>query len=156
MASRSSNQRSDVNQFLETGQLPFSDILRFFNNPINEEQAWAVCYQCAQFYLREQSQEKYQDLFEHGLRSVCLNREGEVHIQSGGPNGSGKGPPGGNYDLFPLFIILILSLNNNNTAMPSSGSDRRVCCDWFKLSIWPMENVTQTHVIVSIGVSLGL
>ena len=109
MASRSSHQRSDVNQFLESGLLPFSDILRFFNNPINEEQAWAVCYQCAQYYLREQSQEKYQDLYEHGLQSVCLNREGEVHIRSGGPNGSGKGPPGGNYCFLSFSLSRSLS-----------------------------------------------
>ncbi|KAK7498092.1 hypothetical protein BaRGS_00010680 [Batillaria attramentaria] len=99
MASGSSARGSYMAQLLESDLLPFADILRFFNNPINEEQAWAVCYQCAQFYLREQSQEKYQQLFEYGIRSVCLNREGEVHIhiRSGGPNGSGKGPPGGEF-----------------------------------------------------------
>ncbi|XP_070203043.1 protein spire homolog 1-like [Littorina saxatilis] len=97
MASRSSQERSDVYQRLDNDGLPFSDVLRFFNNPINEEQAWAVCYQCAQFYLREHSQEGYQDLYEYGLQSVCLNREGEVRIRSGGSNGSGKGPPGGEY-----------------------------------------------------------
>lgn len=96
MASRPPQSRSDVNQLLDNGQLPFSDILRFFNNPINEEQAWSVCFQCAQCCLRDQCQENYQILFEHGLRSVCLNRDGEVRIRSpSGPKGSGKGPPGG-------------------------------------------------------------
>ncbi|XP_076449610.1 protein spire homolog 1-like isoform X2 [Babylonia areolata] len=97
MAGRPSQHRSDGGQTSDDGLLSFSEILRYFNNPINEEQAWAVCYQCAQFNLREQSQEKHQDLYEYGLQSVCVNRDGEVHIRSGGPNGSGKGPPGGEY-----------------------------------------------------------
>ncbi|XP_026226854.1 protein spire homolog 1-like isoform X1 [Anabas testudineus] len=29
-----------------TEELPLEDILRLYNQPINEEQAWAVCYQC--------------------------------------------------------------------------------------------------------------
>lgn len=27
-------------------ELPLEEILRLYNQPINEEQAWAVCYQC--------------------------------------------------------------------------------------------------------------
>lgn len=97
MASRSSPRRNETLQPLDSDLLPLSDVLRFFNNPINEEQAWAVCYQCAQYYLHEHCQEKYQQLYEHGIECMCINREGEVHIhvRFGDPNGSGKGPPVG-------------------------------------------------------------
>jgi hypothetical protein len=66
-----------------------------------------VCFQCAQCCLRDQCQENYQILFEHGLQSVCLNRDGEVRLRSpSGPKGSGKGPPGGmaSQDHFPLLL----------------------------------------------------
>ncbi|KAK3787743.1 hypothetical protein RRG08_013231 [Elysia crispata] len=75
--------------------LPFVDILKVFNNPINEEQAWAVCYQCAHFLQRNSSQEFYQDVYESGIHSIWLSRHGDVLLRKGppDPNGSGKGPP---------------------------------------------------------------
>ncbi|XP_025114719.1 protein spire homolog 1-like isoform X14 [Pomacea canaliculata] len=99
MASGSSHRRVEVARIPDSDLLPLLDILKYFNNPINEEQAWAVCYQCAQFYLREQSQQKYQELYEYGLQCVCLDRDGEIQIRvrAGDPNGSGKGPPKGQY-----------------------------------------------------------
>ncbi|XP_041375454.1 protein spire homolog 1-like isoform X2 [Gigantopelta aegis] len=76
----------------EKEYLSFTDINKVFNNPINEEQAWAVCYQCAQYYLTGQPQEKYQELFIYGSESLRLGKDGEVHINIL-CNGSGKGPP---------------------------------------------------------------
>ncbi|GFS11620.1 spire-like protein 1 [Elysia marginata] len=75
--------------------LPFVDILKVFNNPINEEQAWAVCYQCAHFLHRNPSQEFYQDVYNSGIHSIWLSRHGDVLLRKGpsDPNGSGKGPP---------------------------------------------------------------
>ncbi|GFN95309.1 spire-like protein 1 [Plakobranchus ocellatus] len=75
--------------------LPFVDILKVFNNPINEEQAWAVCYQCAHFLQRNPSQEFYQDVYDSGIHSIWLSRHGDVLLRKGppDPNGSGKGPP---------------------------------------------------------------
>ena len=52
----------------------------FFNSPINEEQAWAVCFQCAQYYLRNPSHDQYQVLVEHGLQSMFLNTGCDVLI----------------------------------------------------------------------------
>ncbi|XP_059163551.1 protein spire homolog 1-like [Physella acuta] len=77
--------------------LPFVDILKVFNNPINEEQAWAVCYQCALFLSRNtpQQQEYFQDIYDSGIHSIWLSRHGDVFLRKGptDPNGSGKGPP---------------------------------------------------------------
>ncbi|CAL1530263.1 unnamed protein product [Lymnaea stagnalis] len=77
--------------------LPFVDILKVFNNPINEEQAWAVCYQCANFLTKEspQQQEFFQDIYDSGIHSIWLSRHGDVFLRKGPPepNGSGKGPP---------------------------------------------------------------
>lgn len=76
--------------------LPFVDILKVFNNPINEEQAWAVCYQCALFLSRNTSQQEYfQDIYDSGIHSIWLSRHGDVFLRKGptDPNGSGKGPP---------------------------------------------------------------
>ena len=75
--------------------LPFVDILKVFNNPINEEQAWAVCYQCAHFLQRNPSQEFYQDVYDSGIHSIWVSRHGDVLLRKGpsDPNGSGKGPP---------------------------------------------------------------
>ena len=75
--------------------LPFVDILKVFNNPINEEQAWAVCYQCAHFLSKNPSQEFYQVVFDSGINSIWLSRHGEVFLRKAPsePNGSGKGPP---------------------------------------------------------------
>lgn len=74
--------------------LPFVDILKVFNNPINEEQAWAVCYQCAHFLFGNQNH-NYQIMFDYGIHSIWLSRHGDVLLRKGpaDPNGSGKGPP---------------------------------------------------------------
>lgn len=71
------------------------DILKVFNNPINEEQAWAVCYQCAHFLSKNPDQEFYQVVFDAGINSIWLSRHGEVFLRKApsDPNGSGKGPP---------------------------------------------------------------
>ena len=75
--------------------LPFVDVLKVFNNPINEEQAWAVCHQCANFLFTNPNQEFYQVIFDSGINSIWLSRHGDVLLKKGpsDPNGSGKGPP---------------------------------------------------------------
>ena len=50
--STTSGKYMDVNMTATESDLSLWDIIRFFNNPINKEQAWAVCFQCAQYYLR--------------------------------------------------------------------------------------------------------
>ena len=78
--STTSGKYMDVNMTATESDLSLWDIIRFFNNPINEEQAWAVCFQCAQYYLRNPSHDQYQVLVEHGLQSMFLNTGGDVLI----------------------------------------------------------------------------
>ena len=80
---------------LDMELLPFEEILKVFNNPISEEQAWAVCYQCANFLSENPQQEFYQLLCDSGINSIWLSRHGEVFLKKApsDPNGSGKGPP---------------------------------------------------------------
>ncbi|CAG5128873.1 unnamed protein product, partial [Candidula unifasciata] len=76
--------------------LPFVDILKVFNNPINEEQAWAVCYQCAQFLFHNQIQEYYQFVYDYGIHSIWLSRQGDVLFRKMPPDVNtafGKGSP---------------------------------------------------------------
>ena len=76
------------------------EILRVFNNPINEEQAWAVCHQCAQYFHNTQdTRAKYQEFYKHGSRSVHFKKDGDIVIDYNVDVinlGSGKGPPGNN------------------------------------------------------------
>ncbi|XP_067367246.1 protein spire homolog 1 isoform X3 [Channa argus] len=45
---RDADHHNTMNPAAEAGaeELPLEEILRLYNQPINEEQAWAVCYQC--------------------------------------------------------------------------------------------------------------
>lgn len=77
--------------------ISLENILNVFSNPINEEQVWAVCYQCSQFYKSEQSSKNYFDLHAHGLRALQVKRDGDVFVEyiPGSENAtkSGKDPP---------------------------------------------------------------
>ncbi|CAG5122967.1 unnamed protein product, partial [Candidula unifasciata] len=62
--------------------LPLVDILRVFNNPISEEQAWAVCYQCSQFLLAHPLQEFLQFIVDSGIHSIWVSKQGDVLVQA--------------------------------------------------------------------------
>ena len=51
-------------------------ILEAFNAPINEEQSWAVCYQCALYFQNEW--ERSHCFTFSGLQSVQLSKDGIV------------------------------------------------------------------------------
>ncbi len=91
--------KSTMDKLIGSDHFSLSDLVKSFNNAINEEQAWAVCFQCAQFFLRGQPQEKYQDLYMFGSQALRLSKDGEVFIdcQSLTSKGSGKGPPDSKY-----------------------------------------------------------
>ncbi|KAK3086612.1 hypothetical protein FSP39_021042 [Pinctada imbricata] len=77
-----------------TEPLSLEEILVSFNNPINEEQAWAVCHQCAQYFVTKNSQCKFRELYVHGRRSVRVKKDGDIYIEYAEiSRGSGKGPP---------------------------------------------------------------
>ncbi|XP_071091664.1 protein spire homolog 1-like isoform X7 [Haliotis cracherodii] len=94
--------KSAMDKLIGSDHFSLSDLVKSFNNAINEEQAWAVCFQCAQFFLRGQPQEKYQDLYMFGSQALRLSKDGEVFIdcQSLTSKGSGKGPPDNRNSLF--------------------------------------------------------
>ncbi|XP_046359819.2 protein spire homolog 1-like isoform X3 [Haliotis rufescens] len=94
--------KSAMDKLIGSDHFSLSDLVKSFNNAINEEQAWAVCFQCAQFFLRGQPQEKYQDLYMFGSQALRLSKDGEVVIdcQSLTSKGSGKGPPDNRNSLF--------------------------------------------------------
>lgn len=63
------------------------DILRSFNAPINEEHAWALCFQCAKCFKSAFESDRNLCKVVSDLKQVILHREGYVHtntIFSGG------------------------------------------------------------------------
>ncbi|XP_061189677.1 protein spire homolog 1-like isoform X2 [Saccostrea echinata] len=62
--------------------LSLEEILTVFNNPINEEQAWAVCHQCANYFLLDTARRTFRDLYTHGIRSVRIKKDGDVIIDA--------------------------------------------------------------------------
>ena len=69
------------------------EVLCSFNNSINEEQAWAVCYQCANYFVQNSTQECFRDIYYYGLNAVKISKDGDLRIDSNFNQGSGKGPP---------------------------------------------------------------
>lgn len=54
------------------------NVLESFNAPLNEEQAWAVCYQCGK-YLENDWNKNAPSCFKfNGVESVALGKDGVV------------------------------------------------------------------------------
>lgn len=70
------------------------DVLYSFNNSINEEQAWAVCYQCANYFVQNSTQECFRSLCTYGLKAIRISKDGDLQIDVNISEGTGKGPPG--------------------------------------------------------------
>ncbi|KAM3928236.1 protein spire homolog 1 isoform 2-T2 [Leptodactylus fuscus] len=69
----------------ERESLSLEEILALYNQPINEEQAWAVCYQCCAA-LRPGSAKRPKI---KGASEIRIRRDGAVTVsQSSGPDGS--------------------------------------------------------------------
>ena len=74
--------------------ISLQDVLHAFNNSINEEQAWAVCHQCAQYFLSNSTQDKFKEIYYYGTVAIRFGRDGEILIDASTLfQGSGKGPP---------------------------------------------------------------
>ncbi|XP_062607623.1 protein spire homolog 1-like isoform X2 [Saccostrea cucullata] len=67
---------------LSEDPLTLEEILTVFNNPINEEQAWAVCHQCANYFSLDTARRTFRELYTHGIRSVRIKKDGDVIIDS--------------------------------------------------------------------------
>lgn len=101
------------------------DILLAFNNPVNEEQAWSVCYQCGQYFQNLDGEYldcrlKYHELYKYGKRALKFSNDGSVFIEySEISRGTGKGPPGKcKYNtriiVYPSFIVVLININKSN------------------------------------------
>lgn len=70
--------------------LSLKTILETFNAPLNEEQAWAVCYQCSTYLQKERSNGNFDISFDPlGPDSLHIFKDGTVckKIASGSKNG---------------------------------------------------------------------
>lgn len=78
-------------------EVSLEEILTLYNQPINEEQAWAVCYQCCRTLAQKQRRKGLKSagasVGDHlrrieGPGDVMIWRDGTVKLHSGG--GAGK------------------------------------------------------------------
>jgi len=65
-------------------KLTLQAILGAFNNPLNEEQAWAICYKCARFLQDLWKQSPAECFRFNGLHAVQLGKDGSVLDIRGG------------------------------------------------------------------------
>lgn len=78
-----------------TAEVSLEEILTLYNQPINEEQAWAVCYQCCRTLAQKQRRRglKSASLLGgdprriEGPGDVMIGRDGTVKLQPGGDTG---------------------------------------------------------------------
>lgn len=63
------------------GFVSMASMLEAFNEPLNEEQAWAVCYQAAK-YLRRHHAIKHEDFQLQHLSDLKIHKDGHVHIST--------------------------------------------------------------------------
>ena len=54
------------------------NILEAFNAAINEEQAWAVCYQCCKYFESQWQKDPGECFALSGLETLILNKDGIV------------------------------------------------------------------------------
>lgn len=90
-AQRDEQRRHDtMNPALEAAEdcLSLEDILRLYSQPINEEQAWAVCYQCCRTLAKGQRGRRSSSAATTGASLAALPRRiagpGDVWIQKDG------------------------------------------------------------------------
>ncbi|KAM4688581.1 protein spire homolog 1 isoform 3-T3 [Discoglossus pictus] len=72
---------------LEGDSLTLGEILQLYNQPINEEQAWAVCYQCCGALQRGREDGGTGGRLE-GAGHIRIRRDGAVITTAGGPSDS--------------------------------------------------------------------
>ena len=54
------------------------NILEAFNAPLNEEQAWAICHQCAKYLENEWDRNSSKCCRFNGVQSVQIGKEGII------------------------------------------------------------------------------
>ncbi|XP_062923101.1 protein spire homolog 2 isoform X3 [Mobula hypostoma] len=76
----SEQQVAGSNDVLELQVLSLDEILRAYEQPINEEQAWAVCYQCCRSLHRDWPREQVRVGRVRELAAILLHRDGTVSL----------------------------------------------------------------------------
>lgn len=78
-----------------TAEVSLEEILTLYNQPINEEQAWAVCYQCCRTLAKKQRRKGLKSASHlggdprriEGPGDVMIGRDGTVKLQPAGDTG---------------------------------------------------------------------
>ncbi|KAL0968232.1 hypothetical protein UPYG_G00264090 [Umbra pygmaea] len=85
--------RAEARDLFDPRELSLEDVLKSYEQPINEEQAWAVCYQCCGgLKVRSQVTETGGSYRVKDPSSILLLRDGTVSLQPGNTDGT-DGPP---------------------------------------------------------------
>lgn len=88
--------------------LSLARILKIFTSPVSEEQAWAICHQCAKYFLNGDSYHNdYRILVKHRIQALHIAKEGEVLVVAPEVNNSMKDPnlPDTGNDFLILFTF---------------------------------------------------
>ncbi|XP_063053346.1 protein spire homolog 2 [Engraulis encrasicolus] len=78
------SDRGEARDFAEPRELSLEEVLKSYEQPINEEQAWAVCYQCCS-WLRVPRLNRTEDRTVYQVKnpsSIFLHRDGTVSLHS--------------------------------------------------------------------------
>ncbi|XP_012694502.2 protein spire homolog 2 isoform X2 [Clupea harengus] len=76
------SERAEARDFAEPRELSLEEVLKSYEQPINEEQAWAVCYQCCS-WLRVPRLNRAEDRPVYQVKdpsSIFLHRDGTVSL----------------------------------------------------------------------------
>ncbi|KAG5273263.1 hypothetical protein AALO_G00149430 [Alosa alosa] len=76
------SERAEARDFVEPRELSLEEVLKSYEQPINEEQAWAVCYQCCS-WLRVPRLNRAEDRTVYQVKdpsSIFLHRDGTVSL----------------------------------------------------------------------------
>lgn len=86
------SDRGEARDFAEPRELSLEEVLKSYEQPINEEQAWAVCYQCCS-WLRVPRLNRTEDRTVYQVKnpsSIFLHRDGTVSLHSEPWNSNGN------------------------------------------------------------------
>ncbi|XP_037538599.1 protein spire homolog 2 [Nematolebias whitei] len=87
-----STDRGEVRDLAEPRELSLEEVLKSYEQPINEEQAWAVCYQCCSG-LRVPRPPPGRVRRVKDASSILLHRDGTVSLKSEPRHDDEDGPP---------------------------------------------------------------
>uniref|UniRef100_A0A3Q3S817 Spire-type actin nucleation factor 2 n=1 Tax=Mastacembelus armatus TaxID=205130 RepID=A0A3Q3S817_9TELE len=87
-----STDRGEARDLVEPRELSLEEVLKSYEQPINEEQAWAVCYQCCSG-LRVPRPPTGRVNRVKDPSSILLHRDGTVSLQQEPHNDDTDGPP---------------------------------------------------------------